>query len=129
VTVLACGAAWSAGVDVRAGTWRARNRRTVSENLVGRAHAVVLPEVRSLGWPPRTVSRGACPSRGSDCNFGRVRREFHRTSAVLHDLGNGGDKDWVSAPLTATWAPRGSTPPARFRVGFRRVRDAAPWRD
>src|ERR1700733_7662991 len=43
VTVLACGGAWSAGVDVRGGGPGGRETDALSpENLVGRAHAVVL---------------------------------------------------------------------------------------
>src|ERR1700723_4595465 len=42
-TVLACGGAWSAGVDVRGGGPGGRETDALSpENLVGRAHAVVL---------------------------------------------------------------------------------------
>src|SRR5258706_4301907 len=43
VTALLCGAAWSAGVDVRGGGPGGRETDALSpENLVGRAHAVVL---------------------------------------------------------------------------------------
>src|SRR5258708_35610167 len=43
VTALLCGAAWSAGVDVRGGGPGRRGTDALSpENLAGRAHAVVL---------------------------------------------------------------------------------------
>jgi len=48
---------------------------------------------------------------------------------VLHDLGNGGDKDWVSRRLTRDLGIRALDSAGGDFAWVRRMRDAAPWRD
>jgi L-aminopeptidase/D-esterase-like protein len=100
VTVLLSESGWTAAVDVRGGGPGTRETDALApENLVGRAHAVVLAggsvfglaaadgvaaslSVQGVGLPWRP---GSPPIPIVPC-------------AVLHDLGNGGDKNWGLSP-------------------------------
>jgi len=100
VTVLSCGAAWSAGVDVRGGGPGGRETDALSpENLVGRAHAVVLAGGSVFGLAAADGVAAALSAQGIGLQLrpGSPRIPIV-PSAVLHDLGNGGDKDWGLAP-------------------------------
>src|SRR5258706_8299604 len=100
VTALLCGAAWSAGVDVRGGGPGGRETDALSpENLVGRAHAVVLAGGSVFGLAAADGVAAALSAKGIGL---QLRPDSPRIpivpSAVLHDLGNGGDKNWGLSP-------------------------------
>jgi L-aminopeptidase/D-esterase-like protein len=100
VTVLSSDAAWSAGVDVRGGGPGTRETRALDpENLVGRAHAIVLAGGSVFGLAAADGVATALSAR----NIGLHLRENSPAipivpAAVLHDLGNGGDKRWGLDP-------------------------------
>ena len=100
VTTLLCGAAWSAGVDVRGGGPGGRETDALSpENLVGRAHAVVLAggSVFGLAAADGVAATLSAKNIGLQLRAGSPHIPIV-PSAVLHDLGNGGDKSWGSEP-------------------------------
>ena len=100
VTTLLCGAAWSAAVDVRGGGPGGRETDALSpENLVGRAHAVVFAGGSVFGLAAADGVAAALSAQGIGLELrpGSPRIPIV-PSAVLHDLGNGGDKDWGLAP-------------------------------
>jgi L-aminopeptidase/D-esterase-like protein len=100
VTALLCGAAWSAGVDVRGGGPGGRETDALSpENLVGRAHAVVLAGGSVFGLAAADGVAAALSARqiGLQLRIGSPHIPIV-PSAVLHDLGNGGDKNWGLSP-------------------------------
>src|SRR5258708_23830645 len=100
VTALLCGAGWSAGVDVRGGGPGGRETDALSpENLVGRAHAVVLAGGSVFGLAAADGVTTALSAQG----IGLTLRPGSPAipivpAAVLHDLGNGGDKAWGLEP-------------------------------
>lgn len=100
VTTLLCGADWSAGVDVRGGGPGVRESEALApENLVGRAHALVLAGGSVFGLAAADGVASVLSSR----NVGLHLRPGSPAipivpCAVLHDLGNGGDKDWGITP-------------------------------
>lgn len=110
VTVLVCAAAWCAGVDVRGGGPGSRETEALApENLVGRAHAIVLSGGSVFGLAAADGVVSVLSSR----NVGLHLRPDSLAipivpCAVLYDLGNGGDKRW------------GTTPPYRH-LGIRAV--------
>lgn len=100
VTALRCSAAWAAAVDVRGGAPGSRETDVLSpENLIGRAHALVLAGGSVFGLAAADGVAAALSAKG-------IGLEFRRGSpavpivpcAVLYDLGNGGDKHWGLAP-------------------------------
>jgi L-aminopeptidase/D-esterase-like protein len=100
VTAVVCGAAWSAGVDVRGGGPGGRETDALSpENLVGRAHAVVLAGGSVFGLAAADGVAAALSARGVGLQLRPGSPHIPIVpSAVLHDLGNGGDKHWGIAP-------------------------------
>jgi L-aminopeptidase/D-esterase-like protein len=87
-------------VDVRGGGPGGRETDALSpENLVGRAHAVVLAGGSVFGLAAADGVAAALSARGIGLQLrpGSPRIPIV-PSAVLHDLGNGGDKDWGLAP-------------------------------
>jgi L-aminopeptidase/D-esterase-like protein len=100
VTALLCGAAWSAGVDVRGGGPGGRETDALSpENLIGRAHAVVLAGGSVFGLAAADGVAAALSAKGIGLQLRPGSPAIPIVpSAVLHDLGNGGDKDWGLAP-------------------------------
>jgi L-aminopeptidase/D-esterase-like protein len=100
VTVLLCGAAWSAGVDVRGGGPGGRETDALApENLVGRAHAVVLAGGSVFGLAAADGVAAALSAKGSGLQLRPGSPPIPIVpSAVLHDLGNGGDKKWGLSP-------------------------------
>jgi L-aminopeptidase/D-esterase-like protein len=100
VTTLLCGAAWSAGVDVRGGGPGGRETDALSpENLVGRAHAVVLAGGSVFGLAAADGVAAALSAKGIGLQLRPGSPAIPIVpSAVLHDLGNGGDKSWGLAP-------------------------------
>src|ERR1700735_3180534 len=100
VTVLLCGADWAAGVDVRGGGPGVRESETLApENLVGRAHAIVLAggSVFGLAAADGVTSALAAHDVGLHLRPGALAIPIV-PCAVLHDLANGGDKDWGPTP-------------------------------
>ena len=100
VTVLVCAAAWSAGVDIRGGGPGSREIDALSpENLVGRAHAVVLAGGSVFGLAAADGVAAALSAKGAGLQLRPGSPAIPIVpSAVLHDLGNGGDKHWGLAP-------------------------------
>jgi L-aminopeptidase/D-esterase-like protein len=100
VTVVLCGAGWPAAVDVRGGGPGARETDALSaENLVGRAHAIVLAggSVFGLGAADGVAAALSTQGIGLQMRPGSPAIPIV-PSAVLHDLANGGDKDWGLTP-------------------------------
>lgn len=100
VTVLICDGFWTAGVDVRGGAPGVREAETLSpENLVGRAHAVVLSGGSVFGMAAADAVTATLSARGVGMH---LRPETPPTpivaGAVLYDLANGGDKAWGAEP-------------------------------
>jgi len=100
VTVLLCGAAWPAAVDVRGGGPGGRETDALSpENLVGRAHSVVLSGGSVFGLAAADGVAAALSAKGIGVQLRPGSPPIPIVpSAVLHDLGNGGDKNWGTAP-------------------------------
>ena len=100
VTVLLCGADWAAGVDVRGGGPGVRESETLAaENLVGRAHAIVLAGGSVFGLAAADGVVSALSGRGVGLHLKRDSFAIPIVpAAVLHDLGNGGNKDWGRTP-------------------------------
>lgn len=100
VTVILCGAAWSAGVDVRGGGPGTRESEALSpENLVGRAHAVVLAGGSVFGLAAADGVAAALSVKGIGLQLRPGSPPIPIVpSAVLHDLGNGGKKSWGASP-------------------------------
>jgi L-aminopeptidase/D-esterase-like protein len=100
VTAVVCGAAWAAGVDIRGGGPGGRETDALSpENLVGRAHAVVLAGGSVFGLAAADGVAAALSARGVGLQLRPGSPHIPIVpSAVLHDLGNGGDKHWGLAP-------------------------------
>jgi L-aminopeptidase/D-esterase-like protein len=100
VTVLSCAQDWPAGVDVRGGGPGTRETEALApENLVGRAHAVVLAGGSVFGLAAADGVATALSAQG----IGLTLRPGSPAipivpAAVLHDLGNGGDKAWGLEP-------------------------------
>jgi L-aminopeptidase/D-esterase-like protein len=100
VTVLTCGAGWPAAVDVRGGGPGGREHDALAaENLVGRAHALVLAGGSVFGLAAADGVAAALSLAGT----GLILRPGSPAipivpCAVLHDLGNPGDKRWGMEP-------------------------------
>ena len=100
VTVLVCAQDWPAGVDVHGGSPGTRETEALApENLVGRAHAVVLAGGSVFGLAAADGVTTALSAQG----IGLTLRPGSPAipivpAAVLHDLGNGGDKAWGLTP-------------------------------
>ncbi len=115
VTVLLCGAGCPAAVDVRGGGPGTRETDALApENLVGRAHALVFAGGSVFGLAAADGVANALSARDvglrlkADCPAIPIV-----PTAVLHDLGNGGDKAW------------GHDPPYR-RLGLQAMEAAGP---
>jgi L-aminopeptidase/D-esterase-like protein len=100
VTVLQCAAGWPAAVDVRGGGPGTRETDALSaENLVGRAHAVVLAGGSVFGLAAADGVATMLSSRGVGLQLRAGTTAIPIVPcAVLHDLANGGDKNWGLCP-------------------------------
>jgi L-aminopeptidase/D-esterase-like protein len=90
----------AASVDVRGGGPGTRETDALApENLVGRAHAVVLAGGSVFGLAAADGVAAALSSQGIGLQL-RPRSPAIPIvpAAVLHDLANGGDKDWGLSP-------------------------------
>ena len=100
VTVLLCESGWAAAVDVRGGGPGTRETDALApENLVGRAHAVVLAGGSVFGLAAADGVTSALSAQGSGLQWRPGSPSIPIVPcAVLHDLGNGGDKNWGLSP-------------------------------
>lgn len=115
VTVLLTDGFWTAGVDVRGGGPGTRETEALApENLVGHAHAIVLSGGSVFGLGAADGVTAALSARGQGLHLKPGGPAIPLVpAAVLHDLANGGDKQW------------GLEPPYR-RLGLAAVDAAAP---
>jgi L-aminopeptidase/D-esterase-like protein len=100
VTVVLCGEDWPAAVDVRGGAPGTRETDALCpSNLVGRAHALVLAGGSVFGLAAADGVAAALSARevGLRLRAGSPAIPIV-PAAVLHDLGNGGDKGWGLEP-------------------------------
>lgn len=101
VTVVRCGQdAFVSAVDVRGGGPGARETDVLSpENLVGRAHAFVLSGGSVFGLAAADSVTAALSDAGTGLTLtGKPPVIPVVPGAVLHDLDNGGDKNWGKSP-------------------------------
>jgi L-aminopeptidase/D-esterase-like protein len=100
VTVLQCGSGWAAAVDVRGGGPGTRETDALAaENLVGRAHALVLAGGSVFGLAAADGVAAALSTQGIGLQFRQATPSVPIVPcAVLYDLANGGDKNWGLAP-------------------------------
>jgi L-aminopeptidase/D-esterase-like protein len=100
VTALLCAAGWAASVDVRGGGPGTRETDALaSENLVGRAHALVLAGGSVFGLAAADGVAASLSMQGIGLQLRSKSPAIPIVpSAVLHDLGNGGDKNWGLSP-------------------------------
>jgi L-aminopeptidase/D-esterase-like protein len=100
VTALLCEAGWAAAVDVRGGGPGTRETDSLAaENLVGRAHAVVLAGGSVFGLAAADGVAAWLSVRGAGLQLRQGSPPIPIVpSAVLHDLANGGDKNWGLSP-------------------------------
>lgn len=100
VTTLQFDGSWSTSVDVRGGGPGSRETEALApENLVGRAHAIVLAGGSVFGLAAADGVAAALSARGIGLQLRRGGPPIPIVpAAVLHDLGNGGDKAWGLTP-------------------------------
>src|SRR3984957_8099377 len=100
VTALLCESGWAAAVDVRGGG--PGNRETEGlgpENLVGRAHAVVLAGGSVFGLAAADGVAAALSAQGIGMQLRTGSPSIPIvSSAGMHDLSIGGDKNWGLSP-------------------------------
>jgi L-aminopeptidase/D-esterase-like protein len=115
VTVISCADNWHAAVDVRGGGPGTRETEALSpENLIGRVHALVLAGGSVFGLAAADGVTSELSARGTGLHLRPGAPAIPIVpAAVLHDLGNGGDKLW------------GIDPPYR-RLGIQALHAAAP---
>jgi L-aminopeptidase/D-esterase-like protein len=100
VTALLCEPGWAAAVDVRGGGPGTRETEALApENLVGRAHAVVLAGGSVFGLAAADGVAAALSAQGIGLQLRPGSPAIPIVPcAVLHDLSNGGNKHWGLAP-------------------------------
>jgi L-aminopeptidase/D-esterase-like protein len=100
VTALLCESGWTAAVDVRGGGPGTRETDVLAlENLVGRAHAVVLAGGSVFGLAAADGVTAALSAQGTGLQLRPGSPAIPIVPcAVLHDLSNGGDKNWGLSP-------------------------------
>ncbi len=100
VTVLRCAHSFVAAVDVRGGAPGTRETDVLaSENLVGRADAIVLTGGSVFGLAAADGAASALSVDGVGLKLSDKGPAIPIVpAAVLHDLGNDGDKEWGEAP-------------------------------
>jgi L-aminopeptidase/D-esterase-like protein len=113
-TVLVCASDWHAAVDVRGGGPGTRETDVLSpENLIGRAHAIVLAGGSVFGLAAADGVTALLSAGGTGLRLRPGSPPIPIVpAAVLHDLGNGGAKAW------------GIDPPYR-RLGMQALQSAA----
>lgn len=115
VTALLCPGGWVAAADVRGGGPGEREVSALGlENLVGRAHAIVLAGGSVFGLGAGDGATAVLSQRGEGVKLAPDSPALPIVpTAILHDLGNGGDKVF------------GLDPPYR-RMGMEAVEAARP---
>ena len=100
VTVVLLPGGWTAAVDVRGGGPGERDISVLGlENLVGRAHAVVLSGGSVYGLAAADGVTAALAHAGEGLRMQEGAPVVPITpAAILYDLGNGGDKQWGLDP-------------------------------
>jgi len=100
VTAVLCEGGWTASVDVRGGGPGTRETDALApENLVGRAHAVVLAGGSVFGLAAADGIAAALSAQGIGLQLRPGSPAIPIVPcAVLHDLSNGGDKNWGLSP-------------------------------
>jgi L-aminopeptidase/D-esterase-like protein len=100
ITAVLCETGWAAAVDVRGGGPGTRETDSLAaENLVGRAHAVVLAGGSVFGLAAADGVAAWLSNRGAGLQLRLGSPAIPIVPcAVLHDLANGGDKNWGLAP-------------------------------
>lgn len=100
VTVLVFDDAWAAAADVRGGAPGLRETEALAaENLIGRAHALVFAGGSVFGLAAADGVVSALSARGVGLRLRAGSPAIPIVpGAVLHDLGNGGDKAWGLEP-------------------------------
>jgi len=100
VTVLRCAEQFVAAVDVRGGAPGVRETDTLApENLVGRVDAIVLTGGSVFGLAAADGVTSALSASGVGLKISENGPAIPIVpAAVLHDLGNDGDKNWGGAP-------------------------------
>jgi L-aminopeptidase/D-esterase-like protein len=100
VTALLSTSGWTAAVDVRGGGPGTRETEALApENLVGRAHAIVLAGGSVFGLAAADGVAAWLSVQGIGLQFRAGSTAIPIVPcAVLHDLGNGGEKNWGLTP-------------------------------
>jgi len=100
VTTILFDSAWIAAVDVRGGGPGLRETEALAaENLMGRAHAIVLAGGSVFGLAAADGVAASLSARGIGVRLRSGSPAIPIVpSAVLHDLGNDGDKNWGLTP-------------------------------
>ncbi len=100
VTTVLCGTGFCAAVDVRGGGPGSRETEALAlENLVGRVHAIVLAGGSVFGLGAADGVAAALSARGIGIHLRAPSTPIPIVPcAVLHDLGNAGNKHWGMDP-------------------------------
>ncbi|HEY2465460.1 MAG TPA: P1 family peptidase [Steroidobacteraceae bacterium] len=111
VTALLCESGWAAAVDVRGGGPGTRETEALApENLVGRAHAVVLAGGSVFGLAAADGVAAALSAQGIGLQLRPGSPAIPIVPcAVLYDLSNGGDKHWGLSPPYRDFGLRASS--------------------
>jgi L-aminopeptidase/D-esterase-like protein len=120
ITAVLCETGWAAAVDVRGGGPGTRETEALApENLVGRAHAVVLAGGSVFGLAAADGVAASLSAQGIGLQLRTGSPPIPIVPcAVLHDLANGGDKNWgLSPPYRDLGISALSTAQADFALG------------
>ena len=120
VTTLLCRTSWIAGVDVRGGGPGVRETEALApENLLGRVHALVLAGGSVFGLAAADGVAAALSDRGVGLQLRPGAPAIPIVpAAVLHDLGNDGDKAWgLEPPYRSLGIAALDAAQADFRLG------------
>jgi L-aminopeptidase/D-esterase-like protein len=100
ITALLCETGWTAAAGVRGGGPGTREIEALApENLVGRAHAVVLAGGSVFGLAAADGVAASLSAQGIGLQLRSGSQPIPIVPcAVLHDLNNGGDKNWGVSP-------------------------------
>jgi L-aminopeptidase/D-esterase-like protein len=120
VTALLCSSGWPASVDVRGGGPGTRETDVLaSENLVGRAHALVLAGGSVFGLAAADGVAASLSVQGIGLQLRPGSPAIPIVPcAVLHDLGNKGNKQWgLSPPYRELGVSAAASAGADFELG------------
>ena len=120
VTALLCSSGWPASVDVRGGGPGTRETDVLaSENLVGRAHALVLAGGSVFGLAAADGVAASLSVKGIGLQLRPGSPAIPIVPcAVLHDLGNKGNKQWgLSPPYRELGVSAAASAGADFELG------------